>query len=209
MKIRTTKLNLVFLALGLVTGLTTTGAFAEDAKKPDQLLEEMNEKEDDSRFKGGIIYGKDHAYCLSAPKGWVLDNQAGVSQGIHAVFYPEGGSWSDSKAVMYSRINDKTDKTLQDVIDADLKHMSQDAPNYKIVDKDPVTCTQGTKAHIKYLSGDKFNTFEAVGYIEEPKKVVTIVLSSRDEANFKSSIDAFYELVKSYFWMTDKVKIEE
>jgi len=201
--------KLIALVLAVVFGLCAQSVLAEEVKKPQELLKELCDKEGDAHFKGGIIFGKDHAYVLTAPKGWVLDNQSGVDQGIHAVFYPEGGSWSDSKAVMYSRINDKTDKTFQEVIDFDLKHMSQDAPNYKIEEKDPVTCTRGAKAHIKYLSGDRFNTFEAVGYIEEPKKVITIVMTSREEKNFKSSVDAFYELVKSYFWMTDQVKIEK
>lgn len=210
MIMKITKSNLALVALALFLSCSTSVS-AKDVKSPQELLEEAKNQdaENDSRFKGGIIYGKDHAYGLSAPQGWVLDNQSGVNQGIHAVFYPEGGSWAESKAVMYSRINDKTDKTLQDVIDADLKHMGQDAPNYKIVDKESVTCTQGAKANIKFLSGDKFNTFEAVAYIEEPKKVITIVLTSRDEENFKPSVKAFYELVKSYFWMTDQVKIEE
>lgn len=193
------KLNTLTLALALSLGLCASSVLAE----------ETPEQSSDAPLKGGIIYGKDHAYVLSAPEGWVLDNQSGVSQGVHAVFYPEGGSWSDSKAVMYSRINDKTDKTLQEVIDNDLSHMSKDSTKFKAVDKETITCSKGAKAHVKYLSGDKFGSFEAVGYIEEPKKVIIIVLTARDEKNFKDSITAFDELVKSYFWMTDQVKIEK
>lgn len=192
-------MKLLALAFTLAFGLCASSVYAEEVKTPS----------DEAPLKGGIIYGKDHAYVLSAPDGWVLDNQSGVNQGIHAVFYPEGGSWSDSKAVMYSRINDKADKTLQDVIDNDLSHMSKDSTKFKSVDQDTITCTKGAKAHIKYLSGDKFGSFEAVGYIEEPKKVIIIVLTARDEKNFKDSITAFNQLVKSYFWMTDQVKIEK
>jgi len=165
--------------------------------------------DDDSHLRGGIIYGKDHAYCLSAPNLWVLDNQAGVDQGLHAVFYPEGGSWSDSKAVMYSRIIDKGGNSLEEIIKDDLDHMKEGAPNFKALDQESIKCTQGAKAQIKFLSGDKFKSFEAIAYIEEPKKVVIIVLTARDEANFKSSVEPFKQLVKSYFWMTDNVKIEK
>jgi len=38
----------------------------------------------------GLIYGKGHAFMVKAPTGWTLDNSAGVSHGLHAVFYPEG-----------------------------------------------------------------------------------------------------------------------
>ena len=52
----------------------------------------------------GIIYGEDIAYTLVPPDGWVLDNKSGVSQGIHAVFYPEGKGWEASEVVLYSRM---------------------------------------------------------------------------------------------------------
>ena len=40
----------------------------------------------------GMIFGSDHAFCFTAPAGWVLDNQSGVQQGLHMVFYPVGQS---------------------------------------------------------------------------------------------------------------------
>jgi len=50
----------------------------------------------------GIVYGSDYAFGLTAPKGWMLDNESGVSQGMHAVFYPKGGSWKGSTIVAYA-----------------------------------------------------------------------------------------------------------
>ena len=41
----------------------------------------------------GLIYGTNHAFTLTAPKGWVLDNEAGDPGGIYAGFYREGGTW--------------------------------------------------------------------------------------------------------------------
>ena len=49
----------------------------------------------------GIVYGDNHAFAVKAPQGWALDNKSGVSNGIHAVFYPLGSTWQDSRAVMY------------------------------------------------------------------------------------------------------------
>jgi len=48
----------------------------------------------------GIIYGTDHAYSLTAPEGWVLDNSSGVVQGLYAVFYKQGESWDKAETVM-------------------------------------------------------------------------------------------------------------
>jgi len=38
----------------------------------------------------GLAYGKDHAYFLKAPPGWMLDTESGAEQGIFAAFYPKG-----------------------------------------------------------------------------------------------------------------------
>lgn len=40
----------------------------------------------------GIVYDKKHAYSLTAPRDWVLDNTSGASQGLCAVFYLPGSS---------------------------------------------------------------------------------------------------------------------
>src|SRR4030088_993829 len=67
----------------------------------------------------GIIYGQDHVFVLTAPKGWVLDNKSGVSQGLQAVFYPEGSSWKSGTVVMYANAYHKrnaTEETLEKVV---------------------------------------------------------------------------------------------
>ena len=50
-------------------------------------------------FRGGIVYGPKAAFNISAPEGWVLDNQAGVEQGQPCVLYPKGESWADARTV--------------------------------------------------------------------------------------------------------------
>jgi hypothetical protein len=44
----------------------------------------------------GIVYGKDDAFAITAPDGWVLDNRAEQNNGLHAVFYPVGSSQVDA-----------------------------------------------------------------------------------------------------------------
>jgi len=43
-------------------------------------------------YRGGIVYGPKAAFNISAPEGWILDNQAGVEQGLPCVLYPKGES---------------------------------------------------------------------------------------------------------------------
>ena len=86
----------------------------------------------------GIFYGEGHSYALSAPSGWVLDNQAGRSQGLVAVFYPQGSSWSDSPVVMYSRIVKRDGRSLEEVIRADIDYMKEASPEIKESKKEPI-----------------------------------------------------------------------
>ncbi len=82
-------------------------------------------------MNSGIVYGDNHAFALSAPPGWVLDNESGVSQGLHAVFYPAGSSWSDSQVVMYANVVQKTatrDSTLPQVLASDEARFRNDSP---------------------------------------------------------------------------------
>lgn len=61
----------------------------------------QNKPEAAKEANSGLIFGKNHAFVLTAPTGWVLDNKSGVTQGLQAVFFPAGSSWKDGAAVMY------------------------------------------------------------------------------------------------------------
>src|SRR5438034_10584133 len=53
---------------------------------------------------GGIVYGPKAGFNVSAPEGWVVDNEAGKEQGMPCVLYPKGSSWRDAKTVMYANL---------------------------------------------------------------------------------------------------------
>ncbi len=56
------------------------------------------------KYSGGIVYGPKAAFNISAPDGWVLNNESGVNQGQPCVLYPKGESWTDARTVMYAKI---------------------------------------------------------------------------------------------------------
>src|SRR5215212_8811361 len=56
------------------------------------------------KYRGGIVYGPKGAFTISAPEGWVLDNESGVQQGLPCVLYPKGESWAEARTVMYAKI---------------------------------------------------------------------------------------------------------
>ncbi len=172
---------------------------AQDKKLPEQYV-------------GGIVYGKDHVFALSAPKGWVLDNTSGVKMGLHAVFYPKGSSWENSAAVMYAntiRKNLDQKETLNQVIEADLDGYKKHSPTVKVADAGQLpTKHEAQKAIVKYFSGDRNGRFEAVAYIDEKKTVIVLVLTAKTKKDFEDALPNFKELVASYFFISDQVTIE-
>ena len=158
----------------------------------------------------GILYGDGHTYSLSAPKGWVLDNASGVDQGLHAVFYPEGGSWDGSPVVMYTnvaRLGIPDQGTLEEVIANDITSMREGAPLLKVEKLDAITTTaQERKAIVYRFSGDPNGNHEAVAYIGEVGIAVLIVMTARNKKLFQKNLKAFEELVKSYWWITTDVR---
>jgi len=161
----------------------------------------------DSRgMNAGIVYGKDHVFAIKAPDGWVLDNQSGVRQGLQAVFYPEGGSWKESKAVMYVNGAGKSaDDTLEKFVERDVAGYREQSPGLKVADDETLPVGGKEKVLVKRFSGDRGGSYEAVAYVEESKVVVIIALHARTREEFESALPAFRKLVSSYRFISDKV----
>lgn len=159
----------------------------------------------DDSPKAGMIYGEDHAYLLAAPKGWVMDNQSGKSDGLQAVFYPEGSSWAGGAAVMYTNVLGKSSEKqpIKEIIDGDIADFKQNSATLKVDDAKMIDLGKGKSAVVKYFSGDAHGNFEAIAYIDEAKLVVIVVLSARNKKEFDASLPAFEELTKSYSFLTD------
>jgi hypothetical protein len=185
-----------FRALGVLC-MVVAGALALAQPAP----ESMN---------SGIVYGENYAFVLSAPAGWVLDNESGAKQGLDAVFYPEGSSWRESGAVMYANVVQKTedrDSTLAKVLASDEARFRSDSPGLVIQTAAAVATGDGKQAVIRHFSGSSLGNWEAVAYIDEEKVVSMLVLSCREEALFKKSLPSFEKLVASYRFLTERVRV--
>jgi hypothetical protein len=169
----------------------------------------FSQEPDSTELNSGLIYGKDHLFGLTAPKGWVLDNSSGVSQGLHAVFYPKGGSWEHSPSVMYANTASKKvqgNETLEKLIAYDVSQYKRSHKPIEVVESPDILTGDEKKAVVRYFY---FSNYEAVAYINEEKTVTLIVLSSNSKAEFERSLTPFRELVGSYKFLSTDVRIEE
>src|SRR5258708_39927935 len=130
----------------------------------------------------GIVYGDSHAFFVTAPPGWVLDNQSGLRNSVHAAFYPEGSSWRDSPAVMYANsVTRSSGNTLDSFIADDIQTFRGRAPQIQVKEGAPIKTKDGRIALVRYFSGDQSGNHEAVPYIAEKKTIIVLPLSSRTQ----------------------------
>jgi len=85
-------------------------------------------------YRGGIVYGPKAAFNISAPQGWVLDNEAGAGQGLPCVLYPKGSTWADAKTIMYAKIASTQYEDVDKFVAIAIKEMKDrhGPPNQKI-----------------------------------------------------------------------------
>jgi len=148
----------------------------------------------------GMLFGVDHAFAVTAKSGWVLDNQSGASQGLHMVFYPKGGTWSDSPVIVYGRaipttetanVKSQVEKTLSDF-------RKNGSPNYSGEAQSPLTLANGQKADLYLFTGDQWGNYEAVAYFQETDTINFLVFNSRTKENFDKYIGDFRQIISSY-----------
>jgi hypothetical protein len=160
----------------------------------------------------GIVYGSDHSFSLKAPKGWMLDNESAVDQGVHAVFYPKGMNWKTSPIVAYAQSRPKSDgiTTADDVaksVVADFHAAGN--PNYQGKHIKTLKTDGGQEIVIYHFKGDQWGNSEAVAYFTEEKTINFVVLNSRDPKLFADSLEAFETLIRSYVFLSDRPVIKE
>jgi hypothetical protein len=149
----------------------------------------------------GKAFGANHAYQLTAPRGWIADDKAAKAQGVPVVFYPKGSSWSKSSAVIYTRPINRDDqiKIAQDVVNNTVQDFHRNgSPGYKATFKQNLSLGNGRVAKIYFFEGDRYGNLEAAAYLEEAQTINFIVFNARNQEAFKANLSAFMAIVKSY-----------
>jgi tetratricopeptide (TPR) repeat protein len=148
-------------------------------------------------FRGGIVYGPKAAFDITAPESWVLDNESGKNQGLPCVLYPKGSSWADAKTIMYAKIASTEFEDVNEFVAWVIKGMKakRGTPKEKIASGK----TQDGRDYFvnEYPATKTYSQWERVGYVQLPRAVAYIVLSSRDKVSYSKDAAALQELLKS------------
>jgi hypothetical protein len=155
-------------------------------------------------YRGGIVYGPKAAFNISAPEGWVLDNESGRDQGMPCVLYPKGSSWSDAKTVMYAKIASTQYEDVNKFVAIAIKEMKDrhGLPKEKI---ESGKTRDGRSYFINaYPATKNYSQWERVAYVQLPRAVAYIVLTSRDETNYRKDSGALQQVLKTFVYLEPK-----
>ncbi len=144
----------------------------------------------------GIVYNGDVGILVSAPKGWVLDNKSGVSQGTRTVMYPKGSSWKSASEVMYVNIGGMgSAASLEAFIALDIGQFKQKFPRIGVEGLDPIDTASGAQAQVRVFSGGGYGNYECVAYAQHGSKVAIYVLTCRNKKGYEKTLGLFIKMV--------------
>ncbi len=155
-------------------------------------------------FRGGIVYGPKGAFNINAPEGWVLDNESGASQGLPCVLYPKGSSWADAKTIIYAKIASTQFEDVNAFVTMAIKEMKKahGTPKEKIASGKTL---DGHDYFInEYPATKTYSQWERIAYVQMSHAVAYIVLSSRDESNYRKDLAALQEVLKTFITLQPK-----
>jgi hypothetical protein len=156
---------------------------------------------------GTILMGRHYSFILKEPSDWVMDGDSAKSQGLESVLYRAGTSWNAAVVVMYVRVvyKDETQPTLEKVIADDVSDFSKQSPDSRVSPSSALSTRDKKQAIVKRFYDGANKNYESVAFIDEPKLVVILALSSRNKKEFDKSLPAFKSLVGSYFLVKELV----
>ena len=147
---------------------------------------------------GGVVYGPKGAFNLTAPKGWVLDPNAGAAQGQPCVLYLKDATWETSDPVMYARIASTDTEDAEGFAKRAIEHMKTDRPGMK-----PKRIGSGktegglTWCINEYPATKDYGRSERVAYVQLTRAVAYIVFSADEASAYRKHKGALEETVKS------------
>lgn len=156
-----------------------------------------------------ILYGDNHAFGITPPAGWTVDDTSGLGSKIRVVLYPNGQKWDSAPTVMYvNPLHQKTGtrRSLLQMIDHDVAEFIKKAPMGRVTAAAALRTGKAKTAEVRYFAPAGGAPVEAVAYVPEDELVVLLVLSSRDPAGFKRHLPAFESLVSSYQFVAGDIE---
>ncbi len=162
-------------------------------------------KAQDSQFPAGIVFGPLAAFQISAPDGWVLDNKAGISNGLHCVLYLENSTWEQSAVIMYGKIAGPNFKTVEAFTDYTYKEFKKEDPKFVREKLKDVTIDKTYKAIVYKYVGGPYKSYEGAAYVQVDGAVCFVVFSAQNEEDYNAYAKALIQTIESFKYRPDYI----
>jgi len=190
-----TKIDLVLEVVGL--GCPSKDCIADPAPEP--MVEQEHVEIKRISEPAEMLVTEQGFLAINSPKGWVRTDGPGL-----AYFVPPQKKKGQSLVWIYISSapigpNEEA-KDLKSYIDSDKAAFKQRFRNGAVQEEIPLSLPQA-KLHapvLTFRSGEKKNTVEQVVYVGEVTRVLTLVLSAREQAAFDKALPTFRDFAKSY-----------
>jgi hypothetical protein len=165
--------------------LVTTAALAAD--RPPPLVLEPNE----------------YSYTFGVPSGWDYSFEQAHEFNVPLVFFPVGGSFHTSPAVIY--INTIctlacTSGPIETAIDRVVFRAKQHSPNLNVDPAPKIPTRAGGEAIVRILTGsqDPRQLREALAFITHDQVTILVTLTSKDIGTWDKDYKAFRYVVSGH-----------
>ena len=156
---------------------------------------------------GGIVHGPKTGFNISAPEGWVVDNESGKGQDLPCVLYPKDSSWSDAKTVMYAKVASPQWEGVNAFVATAIKEMKAKHG----IPKEKIASGKTKDGHDyfvnEYPATKNYSQWERIGYVQLPQGVGYIVLSSRNRTSYQKDSGALEQVLKSLVYVEPKSEV--
>src|SRR3954470_9362449 len=136
-------------------------------------------------------------FRISAPEGWVVDSEAGKGQDLSCVLYPKGESWADAKTVMYAKMASPQWEGVSAFVETAIREMKAKHG----IPREKIAAGKTNDGHDyfvnEYPATKAYSQWERVGYVQLPRGVAYIVLTSRDKASYQKNSDELVKVLKT------------
>ncbi len=163
------------------------------------LLFSAQAQEQDDR--NVLVNQQGNAYAVSAPDGWLANNDVAQEMGLGAAFHLEGTVWETTEAFIFVNTTSLVGSgdNIYDLMSYDIDMYKISSPGIHIKDGGSVAVNRGKgSAIVMTMINKTANTYEAVAYIDEGDVVPFFVFSAASQADFDKYLPAFQGLVGSY-----------
>lgn len=137
--------------------------------------------------------------AISAPKGWIRTEGPGL-----AYFVPRAATKAEPRVWIYigsAPIGPKEEaKDVKGYIESDVAAFKQRFQNGVVEQETPLSFP-GSKLQVPvytFRSGEDRNVAEQVVYVGEINRVLTLVLSAKDQSAFDKALRTFHDFARSY-----------